>query len=130
MHTIMRLLIAALILFPSLTLGHSMQPGFEVERTYEEIFNKSYELTNHYDFPAVYEVEVLNKDRTPAKGWKSDKVTYKLLPNSKRSINLKFKTEGKRKLLVCSTLTEVGKNDEKASIISRVCSRLIIHSLR
>jgi len=126
----MHFLFAALILFPSLTLGHAMSPGFEVERTFSEVFTKEYELTNTYDFPAVYKVEVLNKDGSSAKGWKSDKVTYKLLPNSKKSIKLKFKIADTRKILVCTTLTEVGKINEKASLISRVCSRLILHSLR
>ena len=107
-----------------------MSPGFEVERTYSEVLAKRYEITNSYNFPAVYKVEVFTKEMQPANGWVSDRETYKLLPNSIKYIKIKFDADEKRKLIVCSTLTEIGKNNEKASIISRVCSRLIIQRLR
>ena len=126
----MKFLLIASILFSPLTLAHSMAPGFEVERTYSEILVKRYEITNSYNFPAVYKVEVFTKEMQPVGGWISDREVYKLLPNSIKYMKIKFDADEKRKLIVCSTLTEIGKNNEKASIISRVCSRLIIQRLR
>jgi hypothetical protein len=115
------------MLASTLSLGHSMSPGFEVEQSLSVVHAKTYILTNEYDQPAVFSITVLNKDGSPALEWKADKYIYKLLPQSSREVNLRFKVTGQRKLLVCSTLTEMGKHNVKASIISRVCSRLIIN---
>tara|TARA_R110000787_G_scaffold220824_2_gene329629 strand:- start:1429 stop:1815 length:387 start_codon:yes stop_codon:yes gene_type:complete len=123
----MKALIAALILAPSIALAHSQVPGFKTEYSFEPDFYKTYTLTNEYDFPAVFRVDVFTKDMKPALGWKAKESTYKLLPKTSKAVRLKFKVEGRRKLLVCTTLTEIGKDNEKASIISRVCSRLIIN---
>jgi len=127
----MKLLVAALLLAPTLSLAHSQAPGFETEFAYSANFYKTYELKNNYNFPAVFDVEVLTKDMKPAKGWSAKKTTFKLMPNSKADVKLKFKVDGnKRKLLVCTTLREIGKDSEKASVISRICSRLIINDAR
>ena len=91
---------------------------------------KTYTLTNDYDFPAVFTVEVFTKEMKPATGWEAKESTYKLLSGSSKEVKLKFKVDGRRKLLVCTTLTEIGKEHEKASIISRICSRLIINDSR
>jgi len=125
-----QLTIVLLLLIPTLALGHSMSPGFEVERTVSSALTKEYVLTNNYDFPAVYKIEVFTKDMEPAVDWKTSKEVYKILPNGKKVVKIKFKTDEKRKLVVCSTLTDIGKNNEKASLISRICSRLIIHRIR
>lgn len=63
----------------------------------------------------------------PAKGWEAKEKEYQLDPKQSKKVKLKFNVDGKRKLLVCTTLTKVGKRHEKASIISRICSRLIIN---
>ena len=123
-------MVALLLLAPTLSLAHSQAPGFETEYAYTPNLYKTYTLTNNYDFPAVFKVEVFTKDMKPAEGWKAKKSTYKLMPNSKSDVKLKFKVDGKRKLLVCTTLTEIGKDNEKASVISRICSRLIINDNR
>ena len=126
----MRVLIALALTFASaLTFAHSMSPAFEVEQALTPVHTKVYTLTNKYPFPAVYEVEVLNKDESLAGDWKTDKTEYNLLPNSSRKINIKFKVSTQRKLLVCTKLIEIGTKNEKASIISRVCSRLIINGV-
>ena len=116
-----------LMLASTLSSGHSMSPGFEVEQSLSVVHEKTYTLTNEYDQPAVFSITVLNKDESDATEWKADKYIYKLLPQSSREVNLKFKVYSQRKLLVCSTLTELGKLNVKASVISRVCSRLIIN---
>ena len=123
-----RLLITMMLMLAStLSSGHSMSPGFEVEQSLSVVHEKTYTLTNEYDQPAVFSITVLNKDGSDATEWKADKYIYKLLPQSSRKVNLKFKVYSQRKLLVCSTLTEMGKLNVKASVISRVCSRLIIN---
>ena len=123
-----RLLITMMLMLAStLSSGHSMSPGFEVEQSLSVVHEKTYTLTNEYDQPAVFSITVLNKDGSDATEWKADKYIYKLLPQSSREVNLKFKVYSQRKLLVCSTLTEMGKLNVKASVISRVCSRLIIN---
>ena len=123
-----RLLIAMMFMLAStLSSGHSMSPGFEVEQSLSVVHEKTYTLTNEYDQPAVFSITVLNKDESDATEWKADKYIYKLLPQSSREVSLKFKVSSQRKLLVCSTLTELGKLNVKASVISRVCSRLIIN---
>ncbi len=126
----MRALVAALILAPTLTLAHSQSPGFETEYALNATAYKTYTLNNDYDFPAIYSVEVFTKDMTPAKDWKAKRNDFKLMPKSSADVKLKFKVDGTRKLLVCTTLKEIGKDHEKASIISRICSRLIIHDSR
>jgi hypothetical protein len=115
------------MLIPTLGLAHSMQPGFETDYAVTPTHEKTYVLENAYKFPATYEVRVYNKDFTPAEGWRVKKATWKLLPESKKRIPIQFKAEGQRKLIVCTRLIGVGKQDEKPSIISRVCSRLIIN---
>jgi len=116
-----------LMLLPTLSSAHSMLPGFEVEYAPAPVFTKTYELENHYDFPATLEVYVLNKDGSPAVGWRTDKETYKMKPKSKNQVSIDFKSVGQRKLLVCSKLVGVGYEEVKPSIISVVCSRLIIN---
>jgi len=120
----------ALAMVPTLSLAHSMSPGFEVEYAITPTIKKTYTLTNEYnECDKVFKVEVFNKDWTPADGWRTKKDTYKLKSGSKREIEIEFKADGVRKLLVCTTLVEIGKDGKKASIISRVCSRLIINDV-
>jgi hypothetical protein len=126
----MRLLTSLVMLtLPTLTLAHSMSPGFETEYAVSSVYSKTYTVTNDYNFPATYEVQVFNKDMTPATDWKAEKYTFKIKPNNKKDINLTFKSTETRKLIVCSTLTNIGYENEEASIISRVCSRLIINGV-
>lgn len=119
-----------LMLLSTLSLGHSMSPVFEVEQAFTQTHYKSYFLTNNYDFPAVFSVQVFNADWTEAENWKAKKSEYKLLPTSEREVVFKFKADpNDRKLRICSTLKEKGKNNEIPDISSRVCSRLIIRGL-
>ena len=106
-----------------------MSPGFETEYAVSDTHSKKYIVKNNYSFPATYKIEVFNKDMTPAIEWKARKSTFKIKPNSKKEFELKFKSTETRKLIVCSTLTNIGYENEKASIISRVCSRLIINGV-
>jgi hypothetical protein len=123
-------LLAMLLLGPSLAMAHSMTPGYEVHGTLGRVFPMEYTLKNNYDFPAVFELEVFNKDYTPADGWRAPKTEFKLNPGSERKINLDIRVESQRKLLVCTTLKEKGREGEKTSIISRVCSRLVVNGAR
>jgi hypothetical protein len=118
-----------LLLLPTLSSAHSMSPGFETEYAPAPVFSKKYELENHYDFPVTLEVYVLNKDGSPAYGWRTSKETYKMKPRSKKQVSIDFKSVGQRKLLVCSKLIGVGYEESKPSIISVVCSRLIINGV-
>ena len=88
--------------------AHSMSPGYEKERAYTMGHTKTYVLTNKYQHPITLKVEVFNKDMTPAKDYRIEKDTYKLTPGSERKVAIKFKAEGIRKLVVCSTLIGVG----------------------
>ena len=119
-----------LLLIPAVSWGHSMSPSFETDWSLTPTHNKTYTLTNNYDYPAVYGIEVLNRDGSIAEDWESERELYKLLPDSKVKVYMRFKSKGQRKILVCSVLKEIGKQNEKASIISRVCSRLIINGVR
>ena len=121
--------VIAVALLPSFASAHSMQPGFETELSATPEYVKTYELTNEYPHPAVYEIKVYEKDWTPAEGWKSKKPFYKLFPDSTAQVKIKFKVGAQRKLYVCSLLTEIDIHGTKASMISRVCSRLIINPM-
>ena len=125
----MRIWPLVVLLLSPMTLAHSMSPAFEVEQALTAVHTKVYTLTNEYKHPAVFTMSVLNKDGSVADGWRVSKKTYKLMPNSKRDVKVEFKIKGQRKLLVCSTLTEIGKQNEKATIITRICSRLIINGI-
>lgn len=120
--------IVALVLMPISASAHRLSPRYETIIAVTETVYKDYKLTNAKPHPSVYEVQVLNEDFTPAEDWKAKKTIYKMLPNSVKEIKLKFKADRNRKLLVCTTLKEIGKNNEKAFNSSRVCSRLLILS--
>jgi len=123
------LLVAVMCILPTLASAHSMSPGFETEYAVSDTFVKKYIVKNSYNFPATYKISVHNKDMTPAVQWKARKYTFKIKPNSKKEFEIKFNSTETRKLIVCSTLTNIGYENEKASIISRVCSRLIINGV-
>ena len=119
--------VVAICLLPTLASAHSMLPGFEADHAVSDTHSKKYTVKNGYNFPATYEVQVFNKDMTPATDWEAEKYSFKMKPNSKKEFNLKFNSTETRKVIVCSTLTNIGYENEKASIISRVCSRLILN---
>ena len=121
----MKAILAAILLAPTTLLAHSQVPAFETEYSFNPMLYKTYTLTNDYDFPAVFTVEVFTKEMKPAIGWKAKESEFKLLSGSSKEVKLKFKVDGRRKLLVCTTLTEIGKEHEKASIISRICSQTL-----
>lgn len=126
----MKILVGLLIaLIPTLAMSHSMTPGLEQRTVASRVFQMNYKLSNEYPHPASFKVEVFNKDFTPAEDWRTDKHTYNLNPNSKRIIPIRFLVEKSRKLIVCTTLIGVNKN-ENPDLISRVCSRLFLRSLR
>jgi hypothetical protein len=122
-------LVAVMMLLPTLSSAHSMSPGFETEYAPAPVFTKRYELENHYKFPVTMEVYVLEKDGSPASGWRTDKPTYKLKPGSKKQVSIDFKSVGQRKLLVCSKLIGIGYEETPPQIISVICSRLIINGV-
>lgn len=126
----MKAIVVALLLAPTLIQAHAQAPGFAAEYSLLDTHYKTYTLTNAYKFHAVFKVEVFNKEMQPALGWQSKETEYQLKPNQSKKVKLKFNVDGQRKLLVCTTLTKIGKDHEKASIISRICSRLIINDHR
>ena len=120
----------ALAMVPTLSLAHSMSPGFEVDFALSKVHSKTYTLINEYnECNKVFKVEVFNKDWTPAEGWRTEKETYKLKSKSKREIEIEFKATKTRKLYVCTTLLETGKDGQEAGVSSRICSRLIINGV-
>lgn len=123
------LMIGALALLPSTSLSHSMTPEFEVEYANSDRFYKTYIVSNEYDFPITLKIYVYNKDWTEADGWKSRKETFNLLPGSEKDVELRFRSVGVRKLIVCSVLEGIGYDKENPSLVSRVCSRLIINGV-
>lgn len=120
--------ILALILAPTFTLAHSMEPGSRVEQALTPVHQKIYTLSNDFDIPAAFKIEVFNEDFTPADGWDVAKKKYKLLPKSQTNVAITFEAQTQRKVIVCSILSEIGKNYEKALTTTRVCSRLTINS--
>ena len=50
------------LILPTLTSAHQMSPGFETEIAANGVLYKEYKLTNTYGHPAVFEVEIFNKD--------------------------------------------------------------------
>ena len=129
MKPVKRSWVIAFALLPSFASAHSMQPGFETELSATPEFVKTYEITNEYPHPAVFEIRVYEKDWTPAEGWKSKKPFYRLFPDSTVQAKIKIKVGAQRKLYVCSLLTEIDTHGTKAAMISRVCSRLIINPM-
>ena len=126
----MKYLLAIIVsVLPVMGFTHGMTPGFETEYAVTETHNKTYVLENSYEFPITLQIEVFEKDGTPASGWGIDKLTYRMLPQSKKKAEIVFESIGKRKLIVCSTLTGVGYEEERPQVISRVCSRLIINGV-
>jgi len=119
--------ILALALLPSFASAHSMSPGFETELAPLSTFVKTYDLFNTYPHPAVFEMQVFEKDWTPAEGWKAEKPFYKLFPDNVAEVKVKFRVGAQRKLYVCSVLKEIDVHGTTANMISRVCSRLIIN---
>jgi len=123
-----KLLAILLLVCPGLALGHAMSPPSQVVQALLVIHTEDYTLRNDYKHPAVYEILIMNKDGSPADEWRTEQKVFKLLPGSERTFTLRFKVTETRKLLVCTRLTEIGKNNEKPSIRSTLCSRLIINS--
>jgi len=111
--------------------AHSLSPGYERRSTASDALEMQYELTNAYRFPASYDVQVFEKDWTQHAAWSTDKRTYNLNPNSERFITVRL-TEiiEDRRVIVCTILTGVTRDQQPPKIESRACSRLRIDSLR
>jgi hypothetical protein len=111
--------------------AHSLSPGYERRSTAFNTLEMQYKLTNAYSFPASYEVQVFDKDWTQHAAWSTDKRTYNLNPNSERFITVRL-TEiiEDRRVIVCTILTGVTRDQQPPKIESRACSRLRIDSLR
>jgi len=122
------LLIAMAMVCSSFTLGHSMQPSSQVVQAIGKYHEEAYTIRNDYPFPAVFEIFVWEKDRTESSDWRTIKKIYKLLPNSERRVIITFKATEQKKLLVCSRLIGVGKDEKQTDIRSTICSRLIVNS--
>jgi hypothetical protein len=126
----MKFLVALLLwVVPFMVTAHSQSPGFETEYAIASVHTKTYELENTYNFPITLEIVVYEKDFSPASGWRTEKSTYKMKPKSEKQVHIQFKSVGTRKLLVCSELKGIGYDEKEPSIISRVCSRLIINGV-
>jgi hypothetical protein len=123
----------ALFIFMVVTLNqaiaHTMTPGYQKKNTISDVTEMRYEIGNHFKFPAVYELSVLTKEGKKAKYWKAISTIKKLKPNAKKSFVIFFKSKESRKLLVCTSLKEVGYESKPAQVISRVCSRLFINRI-
>ena len=64
--------------------SHSLSPGFEKKFTLSDAYTMTYELSNQYPFPAVFGVEVFNKDFSENSDWTTERIEYKLNPTSER----------------------------------------------
>ena len=105
-----------------------MSPGFEVEWAITPKFVKEYTITNNTKHASVFKISVYEKDWSKATGWKVQFDEYRINVNNKAIVKIKFDASYKRKLYVCSSLTEIGKKGNETAIITRVCSRLIINA--
>lgn len=112
--------------------AHSQEPGYK--KIYAgKVATQTYTLENAYEFPATYEIEVLDRDgRVPETGWRllEGQSRYRLEPGSSRRFSIIVKMNGRseRKLLVCTTLKAVGYEESLPGNITRVCSRLWVIS--
>ena len=106
-----------------------MTPGFDTEYAGSRVLFKRYEIRNEYDFPITLKMEVFTKNWHPTAGWKADKQTFKMQSNSTKGVMMFFRSFGTRKLIVCSTLKGIGYEETPPGVISRVCSRLVIHGV-
>jgi hypothetical protein len=111
--------------------AHSLSPGYERRSTAFDTLEMQYTLINAYPFPASYDVQVFNKNWTPHEMWSANKRTYNLNPGSERLITIRLTeiTED-RKVIVCTILTGVTREQNLPKIESRACSRLRIDHLR
>tara|TARA_R100000935_G_C2780568_1_gene141533 strand:+ start:341 stop:778 length:438 start_codon:yes stop_codon:yes gene_type:complete len=110
-------------------LAHSQTPAFTKEHSLTNTTILSYTITNEFNHPSTFRIEVLDHEFKPVQGWETKRPIVKLLPGSKTKVKIRFKAHGHRKLHVCSSLHTKGKgaNNEKASIITRICSRLSLY---
>ena len=113
-----------LALVPGVTFANQLQPVSEIVYSPGTTFAKYYELTNRLPKPTTYIVEVLEKDMTPAAGWRTDTPYVRLMPGQEKIIWFQFKTEEERKLVICTT--SVAVNDKESANRTRVCSKLWI----
>lgn len=120
-------LLSTLLFVSSNALAHSQDPGYEKHYS-GPVFTKSYTVTNYPTGFAKYEWFVLEKDYTPATGWRVDKRVVATGGGDSKTVHFKFKVDTERKLLVCSKLVEM--NNEKPSISSVVCSRIWLKRIR
>jgi len=126
-----KLVIASLMIMAWAPFGaqaHSMTPGYEKKFAPGDVVNLAYTIKNEYDFPAIYRLEVYDKEgHNLEEGWRVDQETVKLFSGNYKRVRLKIKMDEdvkERKVLVCSVLHKVGYDEKDPTTISRVCSRL------
>jgi hypothetical protein len=128
MSTIKTLCLAVLICLIAVgTASHSLSPGFEKKFTVSDTYTMTYELSNQYPFPAVFEVKVFNKDFSENSDWTTEKIEYKLEPTSVKNLNITFhNVRGTQRRIVCTILKGIGYEESPPQVTTRVCSRIII----
>ena len=107
--------------------AHEQSPAYATHWS-GPVYAKQYTVINYENSSAVYKWSVLEKDYSPAKGWKVTKAYSKTGPGMSDTVTFKFKVDNERKLLICSTLVEI--NNEIPDIASSVCSRLWLKRVR
>ena len=122
------LLLTAGVVFAGVSAGvaNDLSPAGHRVFAPSETLYKNYTLYNRYDYPATFEIFVYDKRFKPVEGWAVRQSTYKLLPDSKRQVQLRFDVAGERKLLVCSKMISRGYDEAPLDITTQVCSRLQI----
>jgi len=121
-------IIISLMVLPNLSWGHSMSPGFEVEWAITPKFVKEYTITNTTKHASVFKINVYEKDWSESTGWEVQFDEYRINADNKAIVKIRFDASYKRKVYVCSSLTEIGKKGHETGVITRVCSRLIINA--
>jgi hypothetical protein len=107
--------------------AHSLSPGFEKKFTVSDTYTMTYELSNQYPFPAVFEVKVFNKDFSENSDWTTEMTEYKLKPTSIRNLNITFhNVRDTQRRIVCTILKGIGYEESPPQVTSAVCSRIII----
>ena len=125
----MRFLIAMILaVVPLGATAHTMSPASQKIFVANDTTYVKYTVTNKFPWPAIFVMEVLEKDqKTLFTEWDSLPNNIKLLDGNTSDVYLKIDTTEERKLIVCSKLHKVGYNEQPARTITRICSRLWLY---
>lgn len=122
MHILSALILA---IIPLGVFAHTMNPASQKIYVMGASTYVKYTIENKFNVPAVFEMELLEKDlKTIFTKWQSDSKKIRLPKGTSRDVYLKIDTTEERKLYVCSKLDKVGYDESPSYTITRICAKL------